>query len=756
MSRTLRGLWARRGIQWPVFGIALVVAAGMATALSFSRQAHTTPWLVMPLLLIGVVALPAAGREIALARRAETGVARLRGMHGGRLLGMLALEPLLVLLAGTVVGFAVGWLGSAYLGLLWLGRATWNLDASALAASIGIVVVGLLAVLAGIWGSVHEPLAEQVSVASRPRAPSAAASFVSVLVMAAAAVAVYRATTGHTQRPDLVVLAGPALVGLAFGHLVVWALRGVAGLSARHTTKSRLAAFLAVRELARSAYSTSSVRLLVAGGVVATLALSGSASVSTWREQIARLELGAPQQFAYPGNPVQALALTHRLDPAGSWLMAAVLVPGETHTRRAYVDSRRYDAVAAPFLGSTSASSVTDHVDRLAGPPLLVARGRSLTVAGRVLPGARRLQASVTLNYVSGSNALESTTLRLTSAHTGRLPPATAALADCRQGCVAVSLVVQSSTSAETRLQLTRIDFGGRDLRTQGWVTTQLADAIGTVRPATAGSAVRSLPSGPALAVPGGTSALLVPHVSAQNLPILSTRAGGGIQSPGGEHRKAIVLARVPALPLLQSAGAMADLQRALVGSAPTVPTAQVLVLASASTPTSVISRLVAAGARAPRTLAQVQHELGRRTGADQARSYALMAWCALAVALLMSVASSAREGEMQRQSSATLRLLGVALNERRRSARLGTGWRVVATVLGATVGGVLSVRLLLAHLALVRPPLYAAPLHTGLHGVPLVVVVVVMVLAVGVPRLRDRAGTGPRSAPAILREEGR
>lgn len=752
MSRTLRGLWARRGIQWPVFGIAVVVAAGTVTALSFSRQAHTTPWLVLPLLLIGVVALPAGGREIALARRAEIGVARLRGMHGGRLLGMLTLEPLLVLLAGTVVGFAVGWLISAYLGRLWLGRATWTLDATALAASVGIVVVGLLAVLAGLWESLHEPLAEQVSVAARPRAPSAAVSFVSVLVLVAAGVAVYRATTGHTQRPDLVVLAGPALVGLAAGQLAVWALRGVARLSARRTTKSRLAAFLAVRELARSTHSAATVRLLVAGGVVATLALSGSASVSTWSDQTARLELGAPQQFGYPGNPVQALALTHRLDPAGSWLMAAVLVPGEAHTRRAYVDSRRYHAVAASFLSSTPAGSATDHLDRLAGPPLVVTTGRSLTVAGRVPPGERRIQASVTLNYVGGSNALESTTLRLTSDHTGRLSPATSALVDCRQGCLAVSLLVVAS--ARTRLQLTRIDFGGRDLRTQGWVTTQLVDALGNVRPATAGSAVRSLPAGPALAVPGGTSALLVPRVSAQRLPILSARAGGGIQSPGGEDRKTVVLARAPALPLLQSSGAMADLQRALVGSAPTVPTARVLVLASASTPPAVTSRLLAAGASPPRTMAQAQRELGLRAGADQARGYALMAWCALAVGLLISVASSAREGEAQRQSAATLRLLGVAPHERRRSARLGAGWRTVATVLGATIGGVLAVRLLLVHLALVRPPAYAAPLHTDLHWFPLVVVV--MVLAVGTSRLRDRAGIGPRSAPAILREEGR
>ena len=76
-----------------------------------------------------------------------------------------------------------------------------------------IVVVGLVAVLVGMAGALREPLADQVSVAERPRPVSTAALFGSVLLLVAAVVATYRSSVVDAADPGWVVLAGPALVG---------------------------------------------------------------------------------------------------------------------------------------------------------------------------------------------------------------------------------------------------------------------------------------------------------------------------------------------------------------------------------------------------------------------------------------------------------------------------------------------------------------------------------------------------------------
>ena len=77
--------------------------------------------------------------------------------------------------------------------------------------------------------------------------------FASVLILVGAVVAVYRSSVVTSGEPDWVVLAGPALVGLAVGQVVVWLLRLVARLALGRTARGALPGFLAVRRLARVA-----------------------------------------------------------------------------------------------------------------------------------------------------------------------------------------------------------------------------------------------------------------------------------------------------------------------------------------------------------------------------------------------------------------------------------------------------------------------------------------------------------------------
>ena len=71
------------------------------------------------------------------------------------------------------------------------------------------------------------------------------ALFWSVLLIVAAGVAVYRSSVADAGDPDWVVLAGPALVGLAVGQIAVWLVRLVSRLAVGWTEGATLANFLA-------------------------------------------------------------------------------------------------------------------------------------------------------------------------------------------------------------------------------------------------------------------------------------------------------------------------------------------------------------------------------------------------------------------------------------------------------------------------------------------------------------------------------
>ena len=97
--------------------------------------------------------MPSIGAELAVARREEIGLARLRGIHGLRLWRFLLLEPLLAIVLGALVGLAVGAVGTVLATSTWLDEAADPagrpaLLATAAIAGVGLVIVGLSAAAA--------------------------------------------------------------------------------------------------------------------------------------------------------------------------------------------------------------------------------------------------------------------------------------------------------------------------------------------------------------------------------------------------------------------------------------------------------------------------------------------------------------------------------------------------------------------------------------------------------------------------------
>ena len=757
MSRTLRGAWSRRWTLLPLLLLTAVVVGGTATVVSFADAAGTSRLLAAPLLLLGLFAVPGTARELAVARREEVALARLRGLEGGELTTLLTTEPLIVLFLGAVMGLGAAAVGGPWATATWAEGAekTGTLGAPAVLVAAVIVLVALVAVVVGMAGTLNEPLVRQVSIASRPRRGTVMAVFGSVLVLMAAVVASYRSSVSGDD-PDWVVLAGPALVGLAVGQLASWLLRAVARAAVPATAARGMGGFLAARRLARVADAASPVRLLVAAAVVAALAATGATQVTEWTDDTAKLRAGAPLQVPLELDASGALRLSRDADPDGKYLMAAVLVPGTgaIPNRRAFLDTARFEAVLGDFYDGTPAAGVTDRVDEIAGGATGLATGDSVTATVRGVTPRRQgtLRPLIRVGYATATGQALRVDLAFELALDGAPDTREAPLPGCAEGCAVTSLRFKR-TRGDARLPwlLTELDVGGADALALDWL----------VRDRGFGSFASPVPVDEGLlAVATGFALDTVPQNTGDTVPVLATETAvwtdgpPELDSPGGDERPASVLARLPGLPLVEADGVLADLPRAAAGAPPTVPAAEVMVLARADTPAPMLDALDEAASGPPRTVADFRDETTQVARSAQASVYTLMAVCCLLVALLVLATAVGRQRMSWLRDVAALRAVGVEPGRLRRAGVWEVVALTVATVAGTAAGAVLAVRLLLPHLALVQVPEHAVPLRTSLALAPVVVAALAAAIVVLVVAGRGRTLADRSSRPALLREE--
>jgi hypothetical protein len=758
MNRTLRGAWARRGTLLPLLLLTAVVVAGVVAVISLAEGSGTSPAVAVPLLALGLVAVPDSGRQLAAMRRHEIAVARLRGVTGGQLAVTLAVEPFLVLVLGSLLGLALGTAVAALADALGLGGEA-SLTVTVLPAVALVVVFGLIAVLVGMAGALREPLADQVSVEERPRPASTMAIFFSVMLLAAAAVATYRSSVVDAQDPGWVVLAGPALVGLALGQVTVWLVRLVAVAGVRWTSGSGLPGFLAVRRLARTGAAVSPLRLVVAAAVLAGVALTGAQQIGQWSEDTARMRAGAPYRISLEDADVQeALRLTRDLDPDGKWLMAAAVVPdeGSVPARRAFLDVARYDAVVGDFFEGTPAAGVTSRINELAPKDASsLATGKTVTASARGVSSRLRgdLRPRIEVDYADPAGDEKSITLALDVATDGAPDQVQQRLPGCDGGCT-VTAVVLRRTLDDERLPyvLTGLDFGGIDALDRSWHST--------------GRSQSGAPAGPVevddglMMVASPATQEAVPDQAELRTPILATDSASWpdgpplLDSPGGDDRPAEVIAQLPALPLVEADGVLADLPRAAVGAPPTVPAAEVMVLAAANTPQDVLDAVTGEPGAQLRSLAEVETSTAAEAGAARANAYALMAVFCLVVALLVLASAISRQRAVHRREVAALRVLGVGFADTRRSGRWEIGALALGAVVATVLGGVAGVVLLLGNLSLVDVPLHSVPLDLGVAVLPLALSALVAGALVVLVGGRGRSTRPEQTRPALLREE--
>jgi hypothetical protein len=783
LSRVLRGAWSRRGALTTLVLMTVVVVGGAVTVLQFAEAAGTSPWLTAPLLLLGAVAVPSIGAELAVARREEIGLARLRGIHGVRLWRFLLVEPLLAITLGALAGLAVGAAGTLLATSTWLDGSAPAIDRPALLAAAGIAGAGLVIVGLSAGAALREPLAAQVSARRRPRRATTLAVFLSVLVLVGAGVAAYRSRTGDGE-PDLLVLLGPALVGLALGQVAIWVVRIAARGLTPATERRGLGAFLAARRLARADDLVTPIRLVVAAAVVGSLALSGALAVSGWTAEQAAVEVpGARTIDASELGAMGAVDLTERADPEGRHLLATAIVRNESRLpeRRAYVDAARWDDVVGDFYDETPARAASDAVSRLdtGMAPVQVAGDRlDVTMTGLEVPGVRTFRGPdgqdvrvgggrvvLTLSFVSAANTSGAVAVNLAVPDDGTPVSRSVRVRACAEGCVVTGLSIDRDSNgllddSDFVVLVEELALGDDDLLAEAWTPDP-----SSVESALNNRFIRSYEPPDVIAVnrADGLQLALLPGVplaldldlGPAGVPVLvADEDAPQALDLGGDDRVTEVLGVARSMPLVGTVGTLADIRASAVGSGPTVPSAEVQIVAAPGTPQSVLDQVAAATDAQWRTRQAVRESLGERFGGAQSVAYALTALACALVALLALGAGVARHRRDYRRDVASLRVLGISTATARRAGRAELVSLTALVLAGVVAGGWLAVTLLLEGLPLLTIPVAGLALDTTPHAWPLAIPALVSAAAVVVVGGRARAVRAATTRPSLLREE--
>ncbi|HET7431076.1 MAG TPA: hypothetical protein VFJ89_06185 [Nocardioides sp.] len=707
----LRGIRAHLLTSLATLALAFVVAAGAVGVVGASRVGGTPGAVAAMLVLYGAVALAEQTARATGDRSHDVALARLRGLTGLRLVGFAAGPLLTVSLIGVVAGSVTGtWLA----GRIADGWGTaYSLGTRDVVVAVSLLLGSWLTVAVVAAAVIRRPLITALSVSPRRHAASWVRTFLELLVVAAAVLAVYEAHRGgHSWVP----VVAPALVALAAGQLVMWLL----ALTPR--VGRRLGPALTSRRLRRDPDPGSVVRVLVAAAVLLAVTLTGGAAAADWRDDAGRLKAGGPVVVPFASGALRAYAAAHAADPHGRWLMPAVVVDDlQQGQRRTYVDAARWDAVVGDFMATTALASSAPQIAHLASgrSDLVVFSGDTVTVRASDLSGGT---ATLRMSYLADAGYLRS--VRIDVTHDGE---STAGLADCRVGCSLLAVSVSGAGSFTLdALAVGPVAVIPAPHHVGGVVTTHVVD----LRDGAAGRL-------PGLSTPGlGTS---------RNVDGLD-----GVSTPVD------VTGTVPAVPFLGRTGTMLDLPSALTGAVGTVAAARSVVVARADTPAALLARLHRAGGGAPTSYAA---EAARLSHTPQARADDLALWVAVGVALVALthlLAWLAGQVGRRRAEVAGLRTAGIGPGSVRRAYLVEATWLAVIVLVTATVTAAATTHTLLTPMELVGGWADAPAVDLTLRPVMLLLVVVgtAVVTAVACAVVFTRFGRNAR--PSALRAADR
>jgi hypothetical protein len=410
----------------------------------------------VPLIVLALLMLYVLGAAAAEARRPEVALGKLRGHSRSRIALFAMSESFVVLLLAVPAGAVVGVLANRVLTRLWLGETPLVVTPQTWVALAVVAGAALVATAVAVVGVVREPVNDSLTVATRRRVPSRLTLLLrgGLVAVAVAAVVQIRSRDVKASSSYLELLT-PLFVGLAASVLAVPVVVAAARLWVRRTTtRGGTSPFLASRRLARRRDAATLVLPFLLATTITVFAFSAWRVADDWRVSRAAADVGAATSYVTETPPDELLRITHRVDPDGRYLAAAVPAASRTQdgARVALVDSTRFAAVAAwdDSWGASPGQVQKWLTAPDAGRPVTFT-GAHVTVelADIALEGDLNLPLGLGLRYTAADTGRE-TVVQLGEVPLSGATTLTGATPGCEQACTLEQLYLAGSSDSVT------------------------------------------------------------------------------------------------------------------------------------------------------------------------------------------------------------------------------------------------------------------------------------------------------------------
>jgi putative ABC transport system permease protein len=691
---------------------------GPAALLSGALHQHSLMTTIVAvaavqLVLLAIWVLTSVLLRSADLRRSELRVARLRGFPLSTLLAVSVTEPAVLCAIGAVLGIAGAWIAVLVAAsILFASGTTVALDAWTF-AGFGAVVLTICAVL----GLSSVRLLRGFGLASSSPRSAAGRSrvVVDVSILAVSAVALLGAATSGalSSHNDPVAAAAPAVIALGTSVIAIRIVEYLCRrLSVATQDSSKVALFLAVRQVGRRPTALREGRTLVIAVALACFAVSAWSVARANRLTAATFSIGARTVVTVTEHGRPLGQAVDAVDPRGRFAMAARQISG-AGTPVLALDARRLPAVAAWPAGTTpegvAAVSRALTPRRASGVSLAngsLAVSADVSASGAASPGLSHLDLAAWLfDPVDGTF-----TVRLGGLRGGSSTYRDAAHTNCPCRLVGVGVLPSSHgapSSGQIHLGVKALTYesgtGTPRSASAELTPTEWHSAVTGIRVGATGSEVRI--DIPMTAVPVGIGSVGIPPVMATVGPQLSALpavAGSFAESLGGGEgalsvqgldgynvsvRPAVAGA---SLPRIGPGGVIVDLgtlEGAQTAPAAAVTTAEVWLGPQA--PANAVSRLRAAGLQ----IDQVERSStlvrqGAHTGPALAYDFMLLATIvALLVAAVGTFSVLAAGGRGRATEMVALEVTGVRRGTLARSLAIEAGILALTALFGVAAG---------------------------------------------------------------------
>lgn len=645
---------------------------------------------VVSLVLVALALLSRLTSAAGELRVPDLALASLRGADRRRTWLLALSEPLLLVTLAVPVGVAGG------AALTWALVRAWlpaglpvPVPAYAVLASVAVLACAIAVCVVSTRAVLVRSLADQLSGQARPRPAGRLAVLVAlalvVLTLVLVAAALTRPAGGATDAADLVL---PLLIAAVLGLAAAAGTRAAARALARRPARG-VAGFLAVRAVARRSVGTLVVLPLTIAIAVVTFGAGTFDAGGAWRASVAATQAPASTVWSTELPMSEAVALTHRLDPDGRWLMATGTWNAQDGV---YVvaDVPRLPTASLWDPSWTPAHSVDDVVDLITRPPT------------PPLTGAR-LRLDLTVPRASGEVTVE---MRMRTsggdtfnAYVGPFGPGTSTVVEripCERGCTVEGFALAGPAGLPTELSgdyvvgpLEADGTDASDVLTRGeWhlVDEGVTQAAQDVRVDGSGLVVTADGTGKA-ALTSGMGGLRPVVAGREAVDRLGRVAEGAATSTVGGPPPSEAVLVAESVPFLGPEGVLIDYSVLTTNRTVYEEEFEVRVLAAADTPEQVTTALAGQGLTAERVYAQERERLDGTAYALALRLYLVASVLVLLMAVAGLVVTTAIQLPGRRMDAAALSVVGV----RRRSVLSSVAVEQVVVLGAAAVAGLLA-----------------------------------------------------------------